>query len=140
MKKCFLGPSSQNFCSAFDLWRILFAPKASEHPRFGLFPKLPAAELTTDQPLRIYFYSVKQKRALLKSNPPRDNWMRRRNKKRPASWGGQKPPQTLIGDLYFRASHALKTCPSLTAQSQINNKLDPNHCPKFRVKYILPRS
>ena len=44
---------------------------------------------------------AKQKRALLKSNLPRDNGMRRRNKNVSTFWGGQKPPRKLSGRPLF---------------------------------------
>src|SRR5438046_7759729 len=53
---------------------------------------------------------VKQKRALLESNPPRDNWIeRRRNKKRLRIWGGQNLPKWKKEAFISEPEHALKT-------------------------------
>src|SRR6266581_8818843 len=53
---------------------------------------------------------VKQKRALLESNPPRDNWIeRRRNKKRLRIWGGQNLPKWKKETFISEPEHALKT-------------------------------
>src|SRR5436190_13568700 len=53
---------------------------------------------------------VKQKRALLESNPPRDNWIeRRRNKKRLRIWGGQNLPKWNKEIFISEPEHALKT-------------------------------
>src|SRR5436853_495397 len=53
---------------------------------------------------------VKQKRALLESNPPRDNWIeRRRNKKRLRIWGGQNLPKWNKETFISEPEHALKT-------------------------------
>ena len=94
MKSCFAGPIRQNLCAPFDLWPVFSASKAWQHPCLARpFAIKPAARLTNDRTLTTYLYPVKQKRALLKSNPPRDNWMRRRNKNVSAFWGGLKPPQ-----------------------------------------------
>src|SRR5687767_1041444 len=51
---------------------------------------------------------VKQKRALLQSNPPRDNWIEG-DEITVSTWGGQNLPKTESGEDYFRAEHALKT-------------------------------
>jgi hypothetical protein len=52
---------------------------------------------------------VKQKRALLKSNPPRDNGMKRRNENVSTLWGGQKPPRKNFMETFiFEPPHALK--------------------------------
>ena len=52
---------------------------------------------------------MKQKRALLKSNLPRDNGMRRRNKNVSTFWGGQKPPRkNLLETFILEPPHALK--------------------------------
>jgi hypothetical protein len=53
---------------------------------------------------------VKQKRALLESNPPRDNWIeRRRNKKRLRIWGGPNLPKWKKETFISEPEHALKT-------------------------------
>src|SRR5438477_261620 len=53
---------------------------------------------------------VKQKRALLESNPPRDNWIeRRRNKKRLRIRGGQNLPKWKKEAFISEPEHALKT-------------------------------
>src|SRR6266403_2064061 len=53
---------------------------------------------------------VKQKRALLESNPPRDNWIeRRRNKTRLRIWGGHNLPKWKLQTFISEPEHALKT-------------------------------
>src|SRR5216684_3680716 len=45
---------------------------------------------------------VKQRRALLESNPPRDNWIeRRRNKKSLRIWGGPNLPKWKTGETFI---------------------------------------
>jgi len=67
---------------------------------------------------------VKQKRALLRSNPPRDNWIEG-DEINVSSFGeAQNLPKTHLEMNYFRAEHALKTwawgrlLPSQTKQKQ----------------------
>ncbi len=53
---------------------------------------------------------VKQKRALLESNPPRDNWIEGDEIKSVSTFGeANTSPKALAETLYFRAEHALKT-------------------------------
>src|SRR5207244_9730997 len=61
------------------------------------------AQLTTTLAGAIWFCPVKQRRALLKSNPPRDNWMRRRNKNVSTFWGGQNLPEKFCGRPLFQS-------------------------------------
>ncbi len=57
---------------------------------------------------------MKQKRALLKSNPPRDNWMRRRNKTSPLIGGRPKPPHNHFRQTFIsEPPHALKNLSSI---------------------------
>ena len=123
MKSCFAGPISQNLCAAFDLWRVFSASEAWQHPcSGGLCSSKPAARLTTDPTLTTYLYPVKQKRALLKSNPPRDNWMRRRNKNVSAFWGGQKPPQKDNGRPLFQSLLCLENLTVPKVQNHSNKQ------------------
>ena len=62
-----------------------------------------AASLTTTLAGAIWFCPVKQRRALLKSNPPRDNWMRRRNKNVSTFWGGQNLPEKFCWKPLFQS-------------------------------------
>ena len=53
---------------------------------------------------------VKQKRALLESNPPRDNWIEGDEIKSVSTFGEANPSPKALGEtFYFRAEHALKT-------------------------------
>ena len=53
---------------------------------------------------------VKQKRALLESNPPRDNWIEGDEIKTVSTLGEANPSPKGLGEtFYFRAEHALKT-------------------------------
>ena len=53
---------------------------------------------------------VKQKRALLESNLPRDNWIEGDEIKSVSTFGeANTSPKALRETLYFRAEHALKT-------------------------------
>ena len=71
------------------------------------------------------FHPVKQKRALLKSNPPRDNWMRRRNKNVSRFWGGQKPPQKEQGRPLFQSLPCLENLDSNEVQTYTRNNKIP---------------
>jgi len=51
---------------------------------------------------------VKQKRALLKSNPPRDNWIEG-DEITVSTWEAQTSPKPNLERDYFRAEYALKT-------------------------------
>src|SRR6266567_3746819 len=74
---------------------------------------------------------VKQKRALLESNPPRDNWIeRRRNKKRLRIWGGQNLPKWKKETFISEPEHALKTHRPRSDKS-------PNGQPKTNGKKYL---
>ena len=56
----------------------------------------------------ICFCSVKQKRALLKSNPPRDNWTEGDEINRLHIWGAQNSPNANRQTFISEPSHALK--------------------------------
>jgi len=88
---------------------------------------------------------VKRKRALLESNPPRDNWTDGDEIKRVSPFGeANTSPNEKLGNLYFRAGACLKNS-FQTVQSfhdgQINQKPLTKNClsryPFFRSKRSL---
>src|SRR5437870_1795154 len=109
-----LGARSKSLRSGIASWKPLARRARPNAPRCWRRSKLAATDrprltnLTTALDRAIWICPVKQRRALLKSNLPRDNWMRRRNKNVSAFGGGKTSPKRLLGDLYFRASLCLK--------------------------------
>ena len=62
---------------------------------------------------------VKQRRALLESNPPRDSWIERRRNKSVSTFGeAETSPKCKTGDLYFRAL----SMPQKTQPKHVRNK------------------
>ena len=82
---------------------------------------------------------VKQKRALLKSNPPRDNWTEG-DEINVSSWGGQNLPKTKSGEDYFRAESCLENfdyrggCSGAVGSKKPKTSL--SECPFFRSNPI----
>jgi hypothetical protein len=85
---------------------------------------------------------VKRKRALLESNPPRDNWTDGDEIKRVSTFGeANTSPNENLGDLYFRARACLKKLipnrpefPRWTNQPKTINKNCLSRYPFFRSK------
>jgi hypothetical protein len=84
---------------------------------------------------------VKQKRALLKSNPPRDNWIEGDEIKSVSiCWGGQNLPNNNLETIISEPSHALKNLGlGAGAPRSVNPKAvktSLSDCPFFRSKPI----
>src|SRR5215469_2388432 len=84
---------------------------------------------------------VKQKRALLKSNPPRDNWIEGDEINRLYIWGAKNSPNANPETFISEPSHALKNFehtigPDLDTTKQID-KNTLSRCPFFRSKPTL---
>src|SRR6266487_1762026 len=87
------------------------------------------------------FCPVKRKRALLKSNPPRDNWIEGDEINRLHIWGANNSPNANLQTFISEPSHALKTSirprgSDLDKTEQIN-KNTFSKCPFFRSKRII---
>ena len=83
---------------------------------------------------------VKQKRALLESNPPRDNWIEGDEINRLRIWGAKNSPNANPETFISEPSHALKNFehtigPDLDTTKQID-KNTLSRCPFFRSKPI----
>jgi hypothetical protein len=89
----------------------------------------------------VWFCPVKQKRALLKSNPPRDNWIEGDEINRLHIWGAQHSPNANRETFISEPSHALKnfepTEASECSSTQQTNKNTLSGCPFFRSKPSL---
>jgi len=81
---------------------------------------------------------VKQKRALLKSNPPRDNWIEGDEINRLHIWGAQHSPNANRETFISEPSHALKNferiSTSKSTRSQQTNENTLSGRPFFRSK------
>ena len=81
---------------------------------------------------------VKQKRALLKSNPPRDNWTEGDEINRLHIWGAKNSPNANLETFISEPSHALKNfeqiSTSKSSRTQQTNKNTLAGCPFFRSK------
>lgn len=83
------------------------------------------------------FRPVKQKRALLKSNPTRDSWTEGDEIKTVSNFGeALTSPKKDRRQFIFEPSHALKNLGegAIALQSQTNRKITLNRCPFFRSK------
>ena len=77
------------------------------------------------------FCPVKQKRALLKSNPPRDNWIEGDEIKTVSIFGEAKTssnlrPETFISEPEHALENLERTCEVDTTQQTIKNTLSPD--------------
>src|SRR5207245_375632 len=84
------------------------------------------------------FCPVKQKRALLKSNPPRDNWTESDEIIRLHMWGAKNSPHDSLETFISEPSYALENL-EYPARSESNsteqtNKNTLSRCPFFRGK------
>src|SRR5215831_4807205 len=97
--------------------------------------------LTTVSKNSICLCPVKQKRALLKSNPPRDNWIEGDEINRLHIWGAQHSPNANRETFISEPSHALKNfepiSTSKSSTTQQTNKNTLSRPPFFRSKRKL---
>jgi hypothetical protein len=95
---------------------------------------------TKGQPLHC-FCPVKQKRALLRSNPPRDNWIEG-DEINVSTVGRVKPPQNRSGEQLFQSRACLENLGrggARTSRSKLTTESRKNYvsnCPFFRSKPI----
>jgi hypothetical protein len=78
---------------------------------------------------------VKQRRALLESNPPRDNWIeRRRNKKRLRIRGDQNLPECNLAEpFYFEPEYASQnSSKSVSKSSNAFSNIDTTNNKKYK--------
>ena len=119
-------------------------PPHLSYSAFCLAPRLRTTcflKLTSSAKSSNCFCPVKQKRALLKSNSPRDNWTEGDEIIRLHIWGAKNSPNLNLETFISEPSHALENL-EYPARSESNsteqtNKNTLSRCPFFRGKRMI---
>jgi len=130
--------------SSLDADRRKIWPPHLTYSAFCLAARVPLTGLLmlTAVPKNAHsFCPVKQKQALLKSNPPRDNWTEGDEIKTVSTFGELKtPPMPIWRPLFQSPSHALKNLERIARRQSnttvLTNKNTLSRCPFFRGKRI----